>query len=80
MLGVTPQNILTYPSTPRNRLLTEAVSVLQLAERTGQGVDRAYREMLRSGKEPPTFDDSDVMVRAVLIGGVAWAGWLLWKT
>ena len=41
--GVTPENILTYPSTPRNRLLTETVAVLQLAERTGQGVDRAYR-------------------------------------
>ncbi|HEX6236150.1 MAG TPA: ATP-binding protein [Acidimicrobiales bacterium] len=67
--GVTPANILTYPSTPRNRLLTETVAVLQLAERTGQGVDRAYREMLRSGKEPPTFHAEDVLVRAVLEGG-----------
>lgn len=67
--GVTPANILTYPSTPRNRLLTETVAVLQLAERTGQGVDRAYREMLRSGKEPPTFQAEEVLVRAVLEGG-----------
>lgn len=43
--------------------------MLQLAERTGQGVDRAYREMLRSGKEPPTFHAEDVLVRAVLEGG-----------
>ncbi|MBE1563164.1 ATP-binding protein [Nonomuraea africana] len=68
--GVTPENILTHPSTPRNRLLTETVSVLQLAERTGQGVDRAYREMLRIGKEPPAFDDSGTMVRATLVGGI----------
>ncbi|MEV2273422.1 ATP-binding protein [Nonomuraea africana] len=61
---------LTHPSTPRNRLLTETVSVLQLAERTGQGVDRAYREMLRIGKEPPAFDDSGTMVRATLVGGI----------
>lgn len=67
--GVTPQNILTYPSTPRNRLLTETVALLQLAERTGQGVDRAYREMLRSGKEPPAFRSADVLVQAVLQGG-----------
>lgn len=67
--GVTASNILTYPSTPRNRLLTETVALLQLAERTGQGVDRAYREMLRSGKEPPSFSSEDVLVRAVLEGG-----------
>ncbi|WP_433368944.1 ATP-binding protein [Streptosporangium sp. CA-115845] len=68
--GVTAQNILTHPSTPRNRLLTETVSSLQLAERTGQGVDRAYREMLRVGKEPPLFEDSGTLVRATLTGGI----------
>lgn len=67
--GVTPANILTYPSTPRNRLLTETVAVLQLAERTGQGVDRAYREMLRLGKPPPVFAAEEVLVRAELEGG-----------
>lgn len=69
--GVTPDNILTHPSTPRHRLLAEAVSFLQLAERTGQGIDRAYREMLRLGKEPPRIeDDPAVAVRAILPGGV----------
>lgn len=67
--GVTPSNILTYPSTPRNRLLTETVAMLQVAERTGQGVDRAYREMLRTGKEPPRFEDLGTLVRAGLDGG-----------
>ncbi|WP_347600546.1 ATP-binding protein [Acrocarpospora sp. B8E8] len=68
--GVTPQNILTHPSTPRNRLLTETISILQLAERTGQGIDRAYREMLRVGKEPPAIEDTGTMVRATLTGGM----------
>lgn len=68
--GVTPDNILTYPSTPRNRLLTETVAAVQVAERTGQGVDRVYRDMLRSGKEPPEFDDLGTRVRVVLPGGV----------
>ena len=70
VVGVTPSNILTHPSTPRNRLLTQAIAVLGIAERTGQGVDRAYREMLRVGKEPPSFEDRPCMVRALLTGGI----------
>lgn len=68
--GVTPANILTHPSTPRHRLLAEAVSRCQLAERTGQGIDRAYREMLRAGKPPPRIEDSESLVRASLSGGI----------
>lgn len=69
VFGITPENILTHPSTPRNRLLLETVTALQVAERTGQGIDRAYRELLRTGKEPPTFSDDGHQVRAVVPGG-----------
>jgi ATP-dependent DNA helicase RecG len=68
--GVTPENILTHPSTPRHRLLGEAVALLRLAERTGQGIDRAYREMLRVGKEPPRIADDGLRVQATLAGGI----------
>lgn len=68
--GVTPTNILTHPSTPRHRLLAEVVSRCQLAERTGQGIDRAYREMLRAGKPPPLIEDVGELVRASLSGGI----------
>lgn len=68
--GVTPSNILTVPSTPRHRLLAETISRTRMAERTGQGIDRAYREMLRVGKEPPLFEDSGVLTRALLPGGI----------
>lgn len=68
--GVTPANILTHPSTPRHRLLAEVVSRCQLAERTGQGIDRAYREMLRAGKPPPGIEDLGDLVRASLNGGI----------
>jgi ATP-dependent DNA helicase RecG len=68
--GVTPENILTVAPTPRNRLLAEVVAALQVAERTGQGVDRAYREMLRVGKEPPAFLDDLTSVRVLLPGGI----------
>jgi len=68
--GVTRENILTHPSTPRNRLLAEVVSMCRLAERTGQGIDRAYREMLSAGKEPPRIEDNGLHVRALLAGGI----------
>lgn len=69
VFGVTPENILTHPSTPRNRLLLETVTTLQMAERTGQGVDRVYREVLRLGKPPPDFRDDGMRVDVVLQGG-----------
>jgi ATP-dependent DNA helicase RecG len=70
VFGITPENILTHPSTPRNRLLLETVTALQVAERTGQGIDRAYRELLRTGKVPPTFSDDGYQVRVLVQGGI----------
>jgi ATP-dependent DNA helicase RecG len=67
--GVTPENILTHPSSPRNPLLTETVALLGVAERTGQGIDRAYRELLRLGKPPVTVMDSGSLVRFHIDGG-----------
>lgn len=69
VFGVTPANILTHPSTPRNRLLLETVTTLQVAERTGQGVDRVYRELLRAGKQPPTYTDDATQVTVTISGG-----------
>lgn len=68
--GVTPSNILTVPSTPRHRLLADVITRTRVAERTGQGIDRAYREMLQAGKEPPLFEDSGFLTRVVLAGGI----------
>ncbi|MFC4631933.1 ATP-binding protein [Promicromonospora alba] len=69
VFGVTAENILSHPSTPRNRLLLETVTTLQIAERTGQGVDRAYRVLLRAGKKPPTFTDHGTVVEVSVPGG-----------
>lgn len=69
VFGVTPENILSHPSTPRNRLLLETVTTLHVAERTGQGIDRAYRALLRTGKKPPTFTDSGASVDVQVPGG-----------
>lgn len=57
--GVSPSNILTVAPTPRNRILAEAVKRIGLAERTGRGVDKIYRAMLRSGHDMPDYSDSN---------------------
>lgn len=69
VFGITPENILTHTSTPRNRLLLETVTALQVEKRTGQGIDRAYRELLRTGEVPPTFSDDGYQVRILVQGG-----------
>ena len=69
--GVTVHNILTTPSRPRNRSLAKAFRDLGLIEELGTGVTRMYREMLRSGKEPPHFESTADRVRVTLVGGPA---------
>lgn len=67
--GVTASNILTHPSKPRNASLFKAARTLRIAEETGRGIDRAYREMLRSGRDIPTIEDRGDSVRVALTGG-----------
>lgn len=67
--GVTVDNILTTPSRPRNPSLMNAVQQLGLSERTGRGVDRMYREMIRSGRQPPSITATFDTVRVALVGG-----------
>lgn len=67
--GVTPHNILTHDSKPRNALLAKAARVLTLAEEVGAGVDRIYREMIFAGKDPPRIDSTPERVLLTLTGG-----------
>lgn len=67
--GVTPQNILTHPSKPRNRALATAARTLGLAEEVGRGVDRMYREMIGAGRDVPLFESTSDHVRVSLVGG-----------
>jgi ATP-dependent DNA helicase RecG len=66
--GVTVGNILAHPSKPRNRTLIEAIRKLGLAEQAGVGIDRMYRDMIRTGHQPPQITESDY-VRVTLTGG-----------
>lgn len=67
--GVTKDNILTHPPKPRNRLLAGIVHQLGLGEESGRGVDRMYREMLKTGKSPPDYDPRPLSVGVSLVGG-----------
>ena len=67
--GVHPDNILTHPSKPRNPRLAAACRVVELAEEVGRGVDRMYREMVRSGRQVPEITDTGDYVRVALAGG-----------
>lgn len=67
--SVTSENILTHASTPRNPLLARAARLLRLAEETGRGVDRMFREMIRAGQDLPLIEEGLDYVRVVLSGG-----------
>ena len=68
--GVSLDNILTTPSRPRNPSLAKAFRNLGLIEELGTGVPRMYREMVRSGKQPPSISAEPNSVRVALSGGI----------
>lgn len=53
--GVNEKNIITHPSTPRNKLIAETLQRLKYVQRTGQGVDIIFHEMISSGKPYPQY-------------------------
>lgn len=67
--SVTSANILTHASTPRNPTLARAARILRLAEETGRGIDRMFREMIRAGQDLPVIEEGVDFVRVVLSGG-----------
>lgn len=74
--GITPENILTSGSRARFPLLATVMRVLGLAEELGQGVDRMFREMVKSGRDLPAVtvagaDSGMQETRIVFTGGAA---------
>lgn len=66
--GVTPQTILTSGSRARFAALVGAFRNLGLAEELGQGVNRMFREMLKSGRDAPSITDRGDVVEVVFRG------------
>lgn len=76
--GVTLDNLLTVPSTPRNRLIADVLSKTGLVERSGQGMDKIFLFTLSEGKPAPDYSHSDdFTVTAILSSTVKEAGFAL---
>lgn len=53
--GINKDNIITHPSIPRNKLISETFQKLKYVQRSGQGVDIIFRDMLFFGKPLPIY-------------------------
>ena len=68
--GVNEKNIITHPSTPRNKLVAETLQSLKYVQRTGQGVDIIFREMISSGKPYPQYHAYNEAVTLTIFSAV----------
>jgi ATP-dependent DNA helicase RecG len=69
-VGISADNIIRKQS-PRNRRIAEDCARCGLVERSGQGADRMFEEMLREGKPKPCFSGTDEYeVRLTLHGDI----------
>ena len=57
--GVNIGNILTINSSPRSRLMAEAIEKTGLIERSGQGVDTMFINCIKEGKPLPDYSYTD---------------------
>lgn len=57
--GVTLQNLLTTEPRPRNPALADAMKRIGIVERSGRGVDKIFRGMLRFGRPEPDYSRTD---------------------
>lgn len=57
--GVTLQNLLTTEPRPRNPALADVMKRIGIVERSGRGVDKIYRGMLRFGRPEPDYGRTD---------------------
>jgi ATP-dependent DNA helicase RecG len=66
--GVTAQNILHHPSSPRYPAMFQALARMRLANASNLGVPRVFRDLLSEGKEPPTYWSSSQAIRVTITG------------
>jgi ATP-dependent DNA helicase RecG len=66
--GVTAQNILHHPSSPRYPAMFQALARMRLANAANLGVPRVFRDLLSEGKEPPSYWNSSQAIRVTITG------------
>jgi ATP-dependent DNA helicase RecG len=66
--GITLENMLDRQA-PRNRRVAEACARCRLVERSGQGIDLIYRNLIEEGKPVPDFTGTDDYQVSVTLHG-----------
>lgn len=68
--GITENNIITHPSFPRNKLIAETLQNLKYVQRTGQGVDSIFRDMVSMGKPYPRYKSYNDAVSLTIFSAI----------
>src|SRR5690625_6882846 len=68
--GIDSKNIISHPSTPRNRLVAEVFQKLKYVQRSGQGVDIIFKDMLARGKNAPDYQIYSESVKLTLFSNM----------
>lgn len=68
--GIDSKNIISHPSTPRNRLVAEVFQKLKYVQRSGQGVDIIFKDMLALGKNAPDYQIYSESVKLTLFSNL----------
>ncbi|MCC8127713.1 MAG: putative DNA binding domain-containing protein [Clostridiales bacterium] len=68
--GITENNIITHPSAPRNKLIAETFQNLKYVQRTGQGVDIIFRDMVSMGKPYPCYKSYNDAVSLTIFSAI----------
>ena len=68
--GITENNIITHPSVPRNKLIAETLQNLKYVQRTGQGVDIIFKDMVSMGKPYPKYESYNDAVSLTIFSAI----------
>ena len=68
--GIDSNNIISHQSTPRNKMIAEIFQKLKYVQRSGQGVDIIFKDMLSLGKSAPDYNLYDNSVKLILRSGL----------
>lgn len=66
--GVTVDTLLTTEPRPRNRVLADAMKRIGVVERSGRGVDKIYRGLLKFGRPAPDYSRTNADSVIVRLG------------
>lgn len=70
MDDINVNNIITHPSVPRNKLIAETLQRLRYVQRSGQGIDIIYKEMISMGKPYPEYHAYRESIRLTLYSSI----------